>query len=196
MSDPDATVAPLDGRTPLDPDEIAGLRLKIGTRVELNDAEELNIQEGVRWGESRIRRRNPLDLVFARELHRRMFRRVWHWAGTFRTTAKNIGIDAGQINIAAQQLMDNAAYWIEHEAFPDDELFARFHHRLVEIHCFPNGNGRHARALTDLALQRSGRLPFTWGTSLAPDVLRPEYIAALREADGGSFARLTAFVRR
>jgi Fic-DOC domain mobile mystery protein B len=185
-----------DGETPLDPDETASLRLAIGTRGELNDAEELNIQEGVRWGERRIRRIDPLDVVFARELHRRMFQRVWRWAGTFRTTAKNIGIDAAHINMAAQQLMDNAVHWIEHRVFQHDELFARFHHRMVEIHGFANGNGRHARALTDLALQRHGLARFTWGASLDKDVFRTQYIAALRAADQGDFAPLIEFVRR
>jgi Fic-DOC domain mobile mystery protein B len=186
----------VDGQTPLDPDETGGLRLTISTRGELNDAEELNIQEGVRWGERRIRSIDPLDVVFARALHRRMVHRVWRWAGTFRMTAKNIGIDAVHINMAAQQLMENASHWIEHRVFQSDELFARFHHRLVEIHCFPNGNGRHARALTDLAMQRHGLSRFTWGASLGNDISRTQYIEALRAADGGDFALLLQFVRR
>lgn len=193
----DTFLAPLDrGQTPLDPDEIAGLRLEIDTRAELNDAEELNIQEGISWGERQIRRRDPLDLVFVRELHRRMFRRVWTWAGTFRTTARNIGIDAAQINTSAQQWIDNARFWLEHDTFARDEIFVRLHHRLVQIHCFPNGNGRHARALTDLIMQRHGTQPFTWGRSIGGNGFRPAYIAALRAGDAGDFALLLPFVRQ
>jgi Fic-DOC domain mobile mystery protein B len=184
-----------EGQTPLDPDDAEGLLIDIDTRRELNDAEELNIQQGIRWGQSRVRRENPLDIVFARELHRRMFGRVWRWAGTFRTSAKNIGVDAMHIAPAAQQLFDNAAHWIAHGTWPDDELFARFHHRFVQIHCFPNGNGRHARALTDLVIVKSGRSPFGWGATLGP-ASRTEYIAALRAADAGDFDRLIGFVRR
>ena len=183
-----------EGQTPLDPDAVEGLLLDIDTRRELNDAEELNILEGIRWAQQRIRRENPLDVVFARELHRRMFRRVWRWAGTFRTTATNIGVDAGHIATEMQQLVDNAAYWIAHDTWPGDEAFARFHHRLVQIHCFPNGNGRHARALTDLAMVKAGRAIFGWGATLGSES-RTEYLAALRAADAGDFARLIRFVR-
>jgi len=190
-------LAPLAvGQTPLDPDEIGGLRLEINTRAELNDAEEVAIREGIRWGERQIRHRDPLDLVFARELHRRMFARVWTWAGTFRTTARNIGVDAAQINLCAQQLIDSARYWIEHKTFPADEIFARFHHRLVQIHCFPNGNGRHARAMTDLVMAKLGAHRFGWGQSMPSERARAAYIFALRAGDGGDFASLLDFVRR
>ena len=125
-----------------------------------------------------------------------MFRRVWRWAGTFRTTARNIGVDASQINISAQQLIGNARYWIEHGTFSADEIFARLHHRLVQIHCFPNGNGRHARAITDLAMLRHSAKLFTWGQSIAGENARRAYIASLQAADAGDFAALLVFVRQ
>lgn len=184
------------GQTALDPDEIVGLRLEISTRAELNDAEELNILQGIRWGERRIRTRDPLDLVFVRELHRRMFNRVWSWAGTFRTTERNIGIDPLRINSSAQQLVDNVRHWIEHGTFELDEIFVRFHHGLVAIHCFPNGNGRHARAQTDLAMMKLGLERFGWGRSLPRHEFRSRYIACLRAGDAGDLAPLLAFVRR
>jgi Fic-DOC domain mobile mystery protein B len=194
---PEAFFAPLDpGQTPLDPNEIAGLRLDISTRAELNDAEELNVLEGVRWGTRVVRRRDPLDSIFARELHRRLFGRVWSWAGTFRSTARNIGVDADQISVCAEQLVANARHWIAHETFDPDELFARFHHRLVEVHCFPNGNGRHARVLTDLVMVKHGIAPFGWGQSLAREISRQTYIESLRAADAGDLKPLIAFVRR
>lgn len=193
---PEEFFAPLDpGQTPLDPNETAGLRLDVNTRAELNDAEELNVLEGVSWGTRVTRRRDPLDSVFARELHRRMFRHVWSWAGTFRCTARNIGVEAGQISVCTEQLVANARHWIEHETFSRDEIFARFHHRLVEIHCFPNGNGRHARALTDLIMLKHGITPFGWGQSLARDISRQTYIESLRAADAGDLRPLVAFVR-
>jgi len=96
-----------DGQTPLDPDDAEGLLLAIDTRRELNGAEELNIRYGIRWAQRRVRRENPLDLLFARELHRRMYGRVWRCAGTFRTSATNIGVDAVHIAASTQELIGN-----------------------------------------------------------------------------------------
>lgn len=189
------------GATPLDPDEIAGLIPDyITTQAELNELEQKNIQEAVVWAQNR-RSSDVLNLGFINELHRRMFGQVWKWAGKARTSGKNIGIEWSQIATQLAQLLADTKYWIEHESFPTDEIAARFHHRLVQIHAFANGNGRHARLMTDLLLGELGHAPFSWGmrTSKSPietaGVRRQEYIAALQAADRNDYSLLLKFVK-
>jgi Fic-DOC domain mobile mystery protein B len=175
-----------DGATPVTPDQAAALRLThITTRGELNEAEQENILTAHDWIDRR-RNRSPLTLAFLRELHRRMFGQVWKWGGTFTDEANRaIGLDPHEIGPALRMLIDDVKYWIEKETYPPDEIAARFHHRLTQIHAFPNGNGRHARLATDLLLKQLGQPPFTWGGK----ELRREgedrraYLAALRQAD-------------
>lgn len=187
-----------DGATPVDPDELQGLRHSaITTRGQLNLLEQANIQEGQRWL-SRRRSREVLSEAFARQLHRKLFEEVWEWAGTFRTTEKNIGIDPRQISVEVRHLVDNTRYWIDHATFEPIEIAIRFHHRLVQIHLFPNGNGRHARIMTDeLCRNELGIPPIDWGGGYNLEGInerRTEYIAALREADQDNFEPLLTFV--
>ncbi len=126
-----------------------------------------------------------------------MFDRVWNRAGRYRHSDKNIGSFWHEIPAAVQQLCGDARYWIENETCSVDEIATRFHHRLVRIHAFPDGNGRHARLLTDALLERMGQPRFSWGDSdliRAGDV-RSRYIAALRAADAGELGSLLGFVR-
>jgi len=187
-----------DGATPIDPDEAAGLRLThITTRGELNRWEQENIITGETWA---FGRKQPilLDEGFMRRLHKRMFGEVWRWAGEFRRSGKNIGVDPLQIIVELRKLCDDVQTWLEFSSYPPDEIAARFHHRLVSIHPFNNGNGRHARTMADLLLvQRLQRPRFSWGRGdlLDPGVVRQCYIDALRAADRGDYARLLTFVR-
>lgn len=185
------------GATPLDPDEVRGLiPAHIRSQAELNQWEQANILDGSTWA-LRSREQDVLSERFVRELHRRMFGNTWRWAGTFRTTGKNIGVDATQVAVQLLELLENVRYWIEHQTFPMDEIAVRFHHRLVVIHPFPNGNGRHARLMTDMLLRRNRAEAFSWGGSNleAAGGARDRYLAALRAADAGDYAELLAFVR-
>lgn len=185
------------GATPLDPDEVRGLiPAHIRSQAELNQWEQANILDGSTWA-LRAREQDVLSERFVRELHRHMFGNTWRWAGTFRITGKNIGVDAVQIALQLRELLENVRYWIEHQTFPIDEIAARFHHRLVVIHPFPNGNGRHARLMTDVLLRRNHAEAFSWGGSNleAAGGARDRYLAALRAADAGDYAELLAFVR-
>lgn len=185
------------GATPLDPDEARGLIPgHIRTQAELNQWEQANVLEGSTWA-LRSRGRDFLSEGFVRELHRRMFGNTWRWAGTFRTTGKNIGVDSLQIGVKLRDLLNDANYWLEHRTYAVDEIAARFHHRLVAIHPFSNGNGRHARLMTDVLLKRQGAAAFTWGGANLESVgdARDRYLAALRAADAGDYAQLLAFVR-
>ncbi|MCY4046655.1 MAG: mobile mystery protein B [Candidatus Dadabacteria bacterium] len=187
-----------EGATPLDPDECEGLKHKhITTRGELNELEQANVQSGLRWV-SRSRRRDILSDDFLRGLHKRLFGDVWNWAGTYRRTEKNIGVDPLRIGVEMRKLIDDARYWVQRGTFPPLEAAARFHHRLTQIHPFPNGNGRHARIATDLYLERHfGHDPIAWMPGFdfqADNERRKSYIAALRAADGGDYGLLLRFV--
>lgn len=185
------------GATPLEPEELDGLKLKsISTKSQLDEYEQLNIIQAEIWLFSR-KRKNILTTEFTLKLHEKMFGDVWRWAGTMRTTGKNIGVDATIISIELHNLMDDVRYQIENKTYSWDELAARFHHRLVSIHVFANGNGRHARMFADALLRTYGEARFTWGSdqnARGADV-RKQYITALREADKGSIASLLKFVR-
>lgn len=187
-----------DGQTPLDPDEKEGLIPGyIETKGALNDWEQENILQAAKW----LRRAKVPDVLsegFCRDLHRRMFNKTWRWAGTFRKSDKNIGCDWTVVSVKLNQLLGNARYWVDNGTFPTDELAVRFHHGLVWIHPFPNGNGRHARMMTDALLKQLGLPAFSWGSGanlITASAVRARYLAALRAADKDAFAELLAFVR-
>lgn len=191
----------LPGQTPLNADEKDGLiPTHITTQAELNEWEQLNIANGSRWA-SRQLAKPIMDDVFLRKLHNQMFGDTWKWAGTYRTSDKNIGCDWRHVSMRVRDLVGNTAYQIEHATMHADELAARFHHQLVLIHPFPNGNGRHSRLMTNLLQQQLGQQPFSWGGGEYAGLvnegdLRTEYIGALRAADAGDIAPLMAFARK
>jgi Fic-DOC domain mobile mystery protein B len=185
-----------DGGTELTEEEREGLIPSyITLRSELNEAEQANILEAEEWAFAR--KRDPLEEKFLNNLHKRMYGNVWRWAGQYRTTGKNIGIDAYRIPTELRQLLDDCRYWVENGIYEPDEIAARFHHRLVSIHCYPNGNGRHARLTADLLLKSMGQERFSWGGKNLLDVgeTRERYIAALQRADGHDIGPLLEFVR-
>lgn len=185
------------GATPLDPDEASGLiPAHIATQADLNVWEEANILQGVRWA-ARQKKRDLLEEGFVRDLHRQMFDKTWTWAGTFRSSNKNIGVDWEQVSVRLRNLLDNTRYQAENQIFEADELAVRLHHQLVWIHAFPNGNGRHARLMADVLAMRLGRPRFSWGgNSLnTSGALRTHYLDALRAADQGQLDALLYFSR-
>jgi Fic-DOC domain mobile mystery protein B len=182
--------------TPLTPSERSGLiPSHITTRGELNELEQRNILDADRWAFGR--RRDVLSEPFLRNLHRRMFGQVWRWAGKYRASERNLGIESYRIATELAQLMGDMQYAVAHESYPPDEIAVRFHHRLVSIHPFPNGNGRWSRLAADLLAVRLGRSRFTWGrTNLqAAGDVRRQYIEALRTADNHDVAVLVVFAR-
>lgn len=185
-----------DAATPLTPDERAQLiPTYITTRAQLNEAEQIGIADADRWAFRR--KRDVLDEDFLLALHKRMLGGVWQWAGTFRNTERNIGIAAYLIGVELRTLIGDVKYWIEHNTFPIDEIAVRFHHRLVAIHPFPNGNGRHSRLAADLLIVSLGGDRFTWGSAnlVEPAATRARYIAALKSADDHDIGLLLAFAR-
>ena len=185
-----------DGHTLLADDDRAGLlQQDIATRLELFEAEQRNIAAAL----LRPRPRLPalLDDKYLRGLHKSMFGDVWAWAGQYRSRETNIGIDPRLISAHVRDAVADAAAWVDHETYEPDELAVRFHHRLVAIHPFANGNGRHSRISADLLVTNLGRDAFSWGSNLdlSTDALRQRYIGALRAADAGDIDALIAFAR-
>ncbi len=182
--------------TPLAPDERDGLiPSHVTLRNELNELEQQNILEADAWAFSR--RVDPVSESFGRGLHRRMFGKVWRWAGNYRTSNKNLGVERALIHPRLYEALDQARYWVEHKTFSPDEIAVRFHHALVVVHPFPNGNGRWSRLMADMLVVRLGQQRFSWGRSTlrAANETRRAYIAALKAADNHDFGPLLAFAR-
>ena len=193
-------LAYINGQTPLDEDEKDGLLIPtIATRAELDEFEQQNIEDAIHWVLTRsLSAKTILTEKFVRRLHQRMYGKIWGWAGDFRKTNKNLGIDKWQIPTALNVLLNDTLFWIEHDTFPPDEIAIRFKHRLVSIHCFPNGNGRHSRLMADVLIDKIYKLPvFSWGAGnlVKQSDTRTNYLNAVRAADKNNFEPLLAFAR-
>ena len=187
-----------NGATPLEYEEVKGLLpTHITTREELDFLEMENINQAIIWSEN-LKNKDILNMEFICRLHKKMFLNVWKWAGKFRKSNKNIGIPSIQIDVALQTLCDDSEAWIEFNTYPPDEFAARFHHRLVFIHPFANGNGRHARLMADLILEKIFTTKaFSWGggSLTNQNKIRAKYIKALKLADEQNYSPLLEFVR-
>jgi Fic-DOC domain mobile mystery protein B len=193
-------LAYINGQTPLDEDEKDGLLIPtIATRAELDEFEQQNIEDAIHWVLTRsLSAKTILTEKFVRRLHQLMYGKIWGWAGDFRKTNKNLGIDKWQIPTALNVLLNDTLFWIEHDSFPPDEIAIRFKHRLVSIHCFPNGNGRHSRLMADVLIDKVYKLPvFSWGAGnlVKQSDTRTNYLNAVRAADKNNFEPLLAFAR-
>jgi Fic-DOC domain mobile mystery protein B len=187
-----------DGNTPLSPEELADLIPNLATKEELNEWERENILRGREWAVGD--RTSPWDMVsdeYVRKLHRKMFDETWTWAGDYRHTEKNIGVSVHEIRERLIALFGDTRYWIENGTHLTDEIAVRFHHRLVFIHPFPNGNGRHARLIVDIIAMKLGRPAFTWGSAnlVKEGEARTTYLEAIRAADDGDIQPLLNFAR-
>ncbi|NQT78373.1 MAG: mobile mystery protein B [Bacteroidetes bacterium] len=189
-----------DGQTPIDDNEKEGLLLKsITTQRELDEHEQLNIEKAVEWTiHNKFNQDTILSIEFIKKVHKKMFSDIWEWAGKFRKSEKNIGVEWINIGIELKCLLDDTKYWIENKTYSPDEISIRFKHRIVNIHCFPNGNGRHSRIMADIIIESIfGRDVFTWSHSnmVKPDETRKKYIAAIKEGDKGNIEPLINFAR-
>ncbi|MBK8404837.1 MAG: mobile mystery protein B [Saprospiraceae bacterium] len=190
----------IDGQTPIEEEEKEGLLIPtIATRGELDEFEQQNIEQAVQWT---LGRAFKPELIFTEEfirtVHKRMYADVWAWAGEFRKTNKNIGVDIWQIPSNLKYLLDDARYWYENNTYPPDEMAVRFKHRLVGIHCFPNGNGRHSRLMADIIIEKLYKQPvFSWGAAKLSSEgdSRKAYLKAVKIADQGDYSLLLAFAR-
>ena len=194
------TIEYIEGQTPLDDDEKEGLRIpSITTREELDEFEQLNIEKAIQWTfGKKISVEQLFSEKFIKGLHKRMYGEVWKWAGTFRTSEKNIRIKSYLIAIELKQLLDDAIFWKENNTYNPAELAIRFKHRLVSIHCFANGNGRHSRLMADLIMEKIyDSTFFSWGSSnlVKATETRSNYIQAVRKADNNDIEPLISFAK-
>ena len=186
-----------DGQTPLTPEEVLYLKPSLAARAQLNAIESLNINEARNWAmrSATLKRTDLATDHFSRELHQRMFNHVWRWAGRYRTTERNLGWEPHRITEGVRVLLDDARFWLSEDTYPLHEAMVRMHHRLVVVHPWANGNGRHARLLADVIIASRGGKALTWGArrDLTNPGARSAYLEAVRAADRGDFDLLIRF---
>lgn len=187
-----------EGQTPLDEEEKEGLLIKtIIAKNELDEFEQMNIEKAIEWTiHTNLKKDRILSEKFIKDLHKKMFGDVWKWAGEFRKSEKNIGVKCTQISIELKNLIGDTHYWIENKTFSPEEISIRFKHRIVAMHCFSNGNGRHSRMMADIIIESIfKREIFTWHKSnmVNADETRKKYIETLKEADNGNIEPLIEF---
>ncbi len=189
-----------DGQTPLDEEEKEGLLIpSVANKGELDEFEQQNIEEAIQWilGRS-LKAETIFSERFVKSLHERMYGEIWKWAGQFRKSDKNLGIDKWQIPVALKTLLEDALFWVQNETYEADEIAIRFKHRIVNVHCFSNGNGRHSRLMADIIVEKLyKRSVFSWGAAnLSKESrIREIYLRAVKEADKGNYQLLIDFAR-
>ena len=185
-----------DNSTPLTEEEKQQLKAKwITTRAELNELETKGIADAEIW--LLKNKKDILNETFIKNLHKKMFGDIWKWAGIFRTTERNIGVAPYEIQPKLRVLLDDVKFWIDNRTFSPKEIAVRFHHRLVQIHPFPNGNGRISRLMAGLLIKQFDLPALNWGSGNLTEIseLRKEYITALRKADDGDYSFLLNLVK-
>lgn len=185
-----------DNSTPLTEEEKLQLKTKwVTTRAELNELETNGIAEAEIW--LLKNKKDILNENFIKTLHKKMFGKIWQWAGMFRTTERNIGVAPYQIQPYLRILFDDVKFWLENKTYSNKEIAIRFHHRLVQIHPFPNGNGRISRLMADLLMKQLEDKNLIWGSGNLTEIseLRKIYISALQEADSGNYQSLLDFIK-
>jgi Fic-DOC domain mobile mystery protein B len=190
----------IQGQTELDEEEKEGLLIKsITTREELDEFEQQNIEKAIQWTFTRkFKKEQLLTEKFIKDLHKKMYGDVWKWAGQFRSSEKNIGVKSYLIPIELRNLLDDCLFWIDNNTYSHEEIAIRFKHRLVCIHCFSNGNGRHSRLIADLIMEKIFRGTFfTWGRNdlVRQTDARATYIKAVKLADKNEIQHLIAFAK-
>lgn len=190
----------LEGETPLDTDALSGLRIStISNKKELDEFEQQGIESAIFYfSRKKIDLNNFLSEDFIKLLHLKMFGSIWSWAGKFRKLNTNIGVDWTVISIELKKLLDDCLHWIKNKVFIDEEIAIRLKHRIVSIHPFVNGNGRHSRLLADLMMEKIFRKKhFSWGSDnlYKENKARDIYLKALRRADDNYYDDLIAFAK-
>jgi Fic-DOC domain mobile mystery protein B len=190
----------IEVQTPLDEEEKEGLLITtISTREELDEFEQYNIEKAIQWIYSRkLKKEQLLSEKFIKELHKKMYSDVWRRSGKFRTSEKNLGIASYKIATELKILMDDCLFWIENNTFEPVEIAVRFKHKLVSIHCFSNGNGRHSRLMADLIMEKFfGKPILGWGRNnlVQQNNTRDFYIKAVKLADKNEFQTLIEFAQ-
>ncbi|MDI1317905.1 mobile mystery protein B [Flavobacterium sp.] len=190
----------IDGQTPINEEEQEGLKIpSITTREELDEFEQLNIEKAIQWTfGKKLKAEQLFSEKFIKDLHKQMYGEVWKWAGTFRTSEKNIGSKSYLISVELKLLLDDVLFWYNNQTYNAEEIAIRFKHRLVSIHCFANGNGRHSRLMADLIMEKLyNKTFFSWGSTnlVKATGTRSNYIKAVKKADQQDILPLIAFAK-
>ena len=170
----------------------------IETSDELDEVEETNITDGLVWLEDY--KGKYLDYLFWNRLHKKLFGKVWKWAGKFRTHELSIPDfnDPGYISENIRKLEEDLVYWLKNKTYSDGrELAGRFHEQFLTIHPYANGNGRTSRILTEHICKRENLQIPTWGMCLKsdPKKRRTSYLNAIGEARSQSnYSELIEFM--
>jgi len=185
-----------DGHTVLSTKERKGLRLTHVTNMkELDAAEQMNINQGLLWLDS-IKTEDYLSEEFFKKLHLKLFGEVWKWAGEYRLSEKNIGVEPWRVASEMKKFIEDAHFWVEKNSFESwSELLAHFHHKLVFIHPFPNGNGRFSRIVTNYLCVKNDKPVPSWYLDLPSEKRRAKYIDSLRAADEKKYSDLIDFFK-
>ncbi len=179
--------------------DISGLLLHHqSSRDEINAAETEAIDKASTKHVHRARKKSRdsewLTDEFIRKVHKDMFGGIWDWAGKYRTIRLNIGVEPHRIPEQIKLLCGDFLLWNSITSpMPALEIAARLHHRLTKIHPFKDGNGRHARFITDIFLHSQGHPLPKWPQIhrlTQGDVIRNQYIDALKQADDGDYNAL------
>jgi Fic-DOC domain mobile mystery protein B len=184
-------------------DDLSGLLIaNLTTKAARNTAEAESISRTYDRYIFRARKKKRdakwLTDDLLRQVHYDMFGSIWDWAGKYRTGSVNLGVAPHLIRDLIQALCGDFTFWDSNESsMPALEIAARLQHRLTWIHPFQNGNGRHARLITDIFLHsRTLPLPQWPQTHLIAhgDQVRNDYISAMKKADEGDFVDLVRFI--
>lgn len=185
--------------TPLDHESLKGLIPGLTTQAELDEFEAAGIARASLWAfSSRKLKSELLSATGLCSLHKRMFEQTWEWAGKFRVRETNIGVTPARIQNDLGVLLGDVKFWLEQQTFSNEEIIARFHHRLVAIHPFPNGNGRFSRLAADLLAEQLDLPAYSWGQGnlTKSSLQREQYIKALKKADSTeAYQELLQFMR-
>jgi Fic-DOC domain mobile mystery protein B len=190
----------ISGQSPLPPSWKKDLIPPINTYQELNEHESLSIRHAIQKFQFGGRKTWPVsDFQFVKKLHREMYDGVWIWAGQFRLSNQelNIGVEAGKISMELARACQDCQFWMQNQTYSAAETAVRYHHKIVSIHPFPNGNGRLSRFIGNLTMMSLGEEVLSWGGEdiSKAGATRDEYITALQEADGKRFERLLSFAQ-
>ena len=188
----------IDGCTPIL--DFSGIKLDwVQTIDQLNLVEAENILKAYKKYFLRpLNYKNKwFTLSFLKRVHLEMFGNIWKWTGLFRKTTTNIGTKPHLIPSELALLCEDVKFWPESSSIDVLQQSIRIHHRLVKIHPFINGNGRHARFIADLFLHTLNAKRPLWPNDLEKEgKSRKVYISALKEADRGSYDLLYEFTLR
>jgi Fic family protein len=158
--------------------------------------EAVNHREAIQFLESLVKRKESLNESALLKLHSIILKGIAESeSGRYRTLrVRIVGAPLIPPNpLKVPDLMTDLFRWYAREKKSQNPvvLAANFHHRLVEIHPFIDGNGRCSRLAMNLILMSAGYPP-----TVILKVDRRKYYRVLAQADQGKTEGFVEFVAR